>query len=254
MKKRMKMKKYAEGGMSDDDEGYDAYTTRVVDEDTDEVVYEKPEAKAAQRGASAKPAMRVDDSREMRRVGPVSGGRKSDDTSAVTGRARAGRSSMSAEEKATSNKAMREDVLPEALMLGASAIPVGGAAAALGLRGLRAAKAAKASRRMADTVKAYDAEKAAAAGERARKLKEIEANSQRRKLKLTPGEAERADRIRTRQEMFGSGRTAREFAEAGGMKRGGKVKRYSSGGSVKSSASRRADGIAQRGKTKGRVI
>ena len=37
-----------------------------------------------------------------------------------------------------------------------------------------------------------------------------------------------------------------------GMKRGGKVKKYASGGSV-SSASKRADGIAQRGKTRGRV-
>jgi len=46
MKKRMKMKKYAAGGMSDDDEEYDAYTTRVVDEDTDEVIYEKPTPKA----------------------------------------------------------------------------------------------------------------------------------------------------------------------------------------------------------------
>ena len=36
------------------------------------------------------------------------------------------------------------------------------------------------------------------------------------------------------------------------MKRGGKVKKYASGGSV-SSASKRADGIAQRGKTRGRV-
>ena len=37
-----------------------------------------------------------------------------------------------------------------------------------------------------------------------------------------------------------------------GMKKGGKVKKYASGGSV-SSASKRADGIAQRGKTKGRI-
>jgi len=36
------------------------------------------------------------------------------------------------------------------------------------------------------------------------------------------------------------------------MKKGGKVKKYASGGSV-SSASKRADGIAQRGKTKGRI-
>jgi hypothetical protein len=37
-----------------------------------------------------------------------------------------------------------------------------------------------------------------------------------------------------------------------GMKKGGTVKKYASGGSV-SSASKRADGIAQRGKTKGRI-
>jgi hypothetical protein len=38
-----------------------------------------------------------------------------------------------------------------------------------------------------------------------------------------------------------------------GMRRGGAVKKYASGGSV-SSASKRADGIAQRGKTRGRVL
>ena len=37
------------------------------------------------------------------------------------------------------------------------------------------------------------------------------------------------------------------------MKRGGQVKKMASGGKV-SSASRRADGIAQRGKTKGRYL
>jgi len=44
----------------------------------------------------------------------------------------------------------------------------------------------------------------------------------------------------------------RRRREAEGMKKGGKVKKYASGGSV-SSASKRADGIAQRGKTKGRI-
>lgn len=44
----------------------------------------------------------------------------------------------------------------------------------------------------------------------------------------------------------------RKEREEAGMKRGGKVKKYASGGSV-SSASKRADGIAQRGKTRGRV-
>lgn len=45
----------------------------------------------------------------------------------------------------------------------------------------------------------------------------------------------------------------RRKREAEGMKKGGKVKKYASGGTVKSSASKRADGIAQRGKTRGRI-
>lgn len=36
------------------------------------------------------------------------------------------------------------------------------------------------------------------------------------------------------------------------MKKGGKVKKYAKGGSV--SASKRADGVAQRGKTRGRMV
>jgi len=55
MKKRMKMKKYAEGGMSDDDEGYDAYTTSVTD-DEGEVLYEKPEPKYKESKPAAKKA------------------------------------------------------------------------------------------------------------------------------------------------------------------------------------------------------
>lgn len=37
-------------------------------------------------------------------------------------------------------------------------------------------------------------------------------------------------------------------------KKGGRVKKMAKGGSVKSSASKRADGCAQRGKTKGRMV
>jgi hypothetical protein len=37
------------------------------------------------------------------------------------------------------------------------------------------------------------------------------------------------------------------------MRKGGAVKKYANGGSVKSSASRRADGIAQKGKTRGKI-
>ena len=38
------------------------------------------------------------------------------------------------------------------------------------------------------------------------------------------------------------------------LKKGGQVKKMAKGGSVKSSASKRADGCAQRGKTKGRMV
>jgi hypothetical protein len=44
-----------------------------------------------------------------------------------------------------------------------------------------------------------------------------------------------------------------EAQESEGMRRGGKVKRYASGGSV-SSASKRADGCATKGKTRGKFI
>jgi hypothetical protein len=40
---------------------------------------------------------------------------------------------------------------------------------------------------------------------------------------------------------------------AGGMKKGGKVKKMAKGGSV-SSASKRGDGCATKGKTKGRFV
>ena len=38
-----------------------------------------------------------------------------------------------------------------------------------------------------------------------------------------------------------------------GMRKGGAVKTYAKGGSVKSSASKRGDGIAQKGKTRGKI-
>jgi hypothetical protein len=47
--------------------------------------------------------------------------------------------------------------------------------------------------------------------------------------------------------------TMEEAAFEGGMKRGGKVKKMASGGMARSSASRRGDGIASKGKTKGRI-
>jgi hypothetical protein len=47
-------------------------------------------------------------------------------------------------------------------------------------------------------------------------------------------------------------RRSREAKEASGMKHGGSVKKMASGGNV-SSASKRADGIAQKGKTRGKM-
>jgi hypothetical protein len=46
---------------------------------------------------------------------------------------------------------------------------------------------------------------------------------------------------------------AEQAAAEGGMKKGGKVKKMAKGGSV-GSASKRADGIATRGKTRGRMV
>jgi len=63
-----------------------------------------------------------------------------------------------------------------------------------------------------------------------------------------------AEREAGRQEFNQRGRD--RFVEStfeGGMKRGGKVKKMASGGMARSSASSRADGIASRGKTRGKV-
>jgi hypothetical protein len=65
---------------------------------------------------------------------------------------------------------------------------------------------------------------------------------------------EKAKKKAREQANIRSGESERMMRESlgSGFKRGGAVKKYASGGSV-SSASKRADGIAQRGKTRGRV-
>lgn len=62
-------------------------------------------------------------------------------------------------------------------------------------------------------------------------------------------------RYREEQKKKQKGITDTEYDTMGNpiMKKGGKVKKYASGGTVKLSASKRADGIAQRGKTRGRI-
>ena len=51
----------------------------------------------------------------------------------------------------------------------------------------------------------------------------------------------------------GRGETPKRISEVDGMRRGGRVKKYAKGGSV-SSASKRADGIATKGKTRGKFV
>jgi hypothetical protein len=63
-----------------------------------------------------------------------------------------------------------------------------------------------------------------------------------------------AEEERQAREQAAAEQAAAEQAAAeGGMKKGGKVKKMAKGGSV-GSASKRADGIATRGKTRGRMV
>jgi hypothetical protein len=56
-----------------------------------------------------------------------------------------------------------------------------------------------------------------------------------------------------REEIMRKNRFHKEAELGRGIKKGGAVKKYAAGGSV-GSASKRADGIAQRGKTRGKVL
>ena len=61
-------------------------------------------------------------------------------------------------------------------------------------------------------------------------------------------------RARAMENKYGPSQNERDRMERSGMKKGGKVKAMAKGGSVKSSASKRADGCASKGKTKGRMV
>jgi hypothetical protein len=54
------------------------------------------------------------------------------------------------------------------------------------------------------------------------------------------------------ESKYGPSQATRDKMERSGMKKGGAVKKMAKGGAVKSSASSRGDGIAQRGKTRGK--
>ena len=74
---------------------------------------------------------------------------------------------------------------------------------------------------------------------------------------MRKSDARRAERMREKsfgeEAMDAVKSYGRSYREGMGMKKGGKVKKYKKGGTV-SSASKRADGIAVKGKTKGRFV
>jgi len=241
MKKRLKMKKYEGGGMVDDDDPesqkvYRSDLTEVSDAERMPRSMAPVVRKAAKTESARNKAMSAREDAPESKQKTVSTEEKREDTGAATGRMLVKKDRRSAEDKAAENKYIRENITAPLL----TAYPAGRVAKGV----YEVGKAANMARRMGSASKAYDAEKAAAAGERASKIAEIEKKS---------AEVKRSRDInRGREDLFGGSKAAREYAEAGGMKRGGSVKRYSSGGSV--TASRRADGIASRGKTRGRII
>ena len=243
MKKRTKTKRYYEGEdvRVDDDNPesqkvYRSDLTEISDEERMPRSMAPVMRKAAKTESARNKAMSAREDAPESKQKTVSTEEKREDTGAATGRMLVKKDRRSAEDKAAENKYIRENITAPLL----TALPAGRVAKGV----YEVGKAANMARRMGSVSKAYDAEKAAAAGERAAKLAEIGNKS---------AEVKRSRDInRFHEDAFGGSQAARKYAEAGGMKRGGSVKRYSSGGSV--SASRRGDGIASRGKTRGRII
>ncbi len=233
MKKRMKMKRYQEGDLGDEDSPesqkvYRSDLSEISDEERMPRGAMSVARKAAQTGVARAKALEARGAADTSQSpsmtesprNAIRGEGAAFDRGALTGSYRR----MSEEAKSGAKgrpMTERERQAADVVGLAATLVPAGRVAKGA----MDVGRAAKRIRDISQTAKAQE---------------------------LTAKEAAMADRIRARQEMFGSGRAAREFAEAGGMKRGGKVKRYASGGSV--SASRRADGIASKGKTKGRFV
>ena len=86
---------------------------------------------------------------------------------------------------------------------------------------------------------------------------EVPTRENMREEEMRKAGARRAERMREKslgEEAMEAARSyGRLYKEGLGMKKGGKVKKMKKGGTV-SSASKRADGIAIKGKTKGRMI
>lgn len=70
---------------------------------------------------------------------------------------------------------------------------------------------------------------------------------------LTRDQIAGKEKVENLRRTYGPSQDERDRAERSGMKKGGKVKAMAKGGKV-SSASSRGDGIAQRGKTRGRMV
>lgn len=245
MKKRLKMKKYDGGGMVDDDDPesqkvYRSDLTEVSDAERMPRSIAPVVRKAAKTESARNKALSArEDAPESKRESPsmtesprnaITGAGAAFDRRSLTGSY--GRMSEDAKSGAKGRPMTeRESKVANAAGLAATLVPAGRVAKGA----MEVGKAANMARRMGNVSKAYDAEKAAAAGERASKLAEFEAKrAARRGGKSVEGRMGVTDDIGM------------------GYKRGGSIKRYSSGGSV--TASRRADGIASRGKTRGRII
>ena len=243
MKKRLKMKKYEDGGMVDDDDPesqkvYRSDLTEISDEERMPRGSKSVARKAAQTSAARAQAIEARGTADTSQSpsmtesprNAIRGEGAAFDRGALTGSYRR----MSEEAKSGAKgrpMTERESKTANAAGLAATMLPAG----RVGKGIYEVGKAANMARRMGNVSKAYDAEKAAAAGERAAKLAEFEAKRAARR-----GGSNVEGRMGVTDDI------------GMGYKRGGSVKRYSSGGSV--SASRRGDGIASRGKTRGRII
>jgi hypothetical protein len=247
MKKRTKTKRYygGEDVRVDDDNPesqkvYRSDLTEISDEERMPRGSKSVARKAAQTGAARTKAMEARDTADTSQSpsmtesprNAITGSGAAFDRRSLTG---AGSYSRLDEDARSGAKGRpmteRESKAASAAGLAATLTPAG----RVGKGVYEVGKAANMARRMGNVSKAYDAEKAAAAGERAAKLAEFEAKrAARRGGKSVEGRMGVTDDIGM------------------GYKRGGSIKRYSSGGSV--SASRRGDGIASRGKTRGRII
>lgn len=73
------------------------------------------------------------------------------------------------------------------------------------------------------------------------------------RLAVKEYEDRKQDKMEAEEQLRAQEKAAAEQAAAQGMKKGGRVKKMAKGGSV-GSASKRADGCATRGKTRGRMV